>query len=158
MSKKSSFFHWVQLQWEKVKNIPLKELLLSPGEPIWKKGLAMGLGVVIGILPLWGFQTMSAIALAQVFRLNKPLVLIGSYINFTPLFPWILYQSLQIGFHFQNLPMPFQSVEEINLEVAKQSFGAYLIGAIPIALIWAFAASACIILGLYINRWRQEIF
>jgi uncharacterized protein (DUF2062 family) len=54
-------------------------------------------GVLIGIVPIWGFQTLAALGLAMLLRLNKPLILAATLIN-NPLFlPFLIGGSLEIG-------------------------------------------------------------
>jgi uncharacterized protein (DUF2062 family) len=54
-------------------------------------------GVLIGVVPIWGLQTLTALGLAMLLRLNKPLILAASFIN-NPLFlPFLIGGSLEIG-------------------------------------------------------------
>ncbi|BDD00481.1 DUF2062 domain-containing protein [Persicobacter psychrovividus] len=146
---KTSKHSWWAKQWLKIKSLDLKEILLAPNEPLWKKGLAVALGVIIGVLPLWGFQTVIALGSSRVFKLNSPLVVLGSYINFTPLLPVLIYYALKVGFFFQGQPMPFKNFTEISIATAQSSFLAYLIGAIPVAILSGifFGAILVILLG-----------
>ena len=68
---------------------------LDPG----RAAAAVFLGIFIGIVPIYGFQTLAAIGLALIFRLNKPLILASTFIN-NPLFqPVIVLSSIEAG-HF----------------------------------------------------------
>ena len=68
--------------------------LLGSGEPSLKLSLATGFGVFMGIVPIWGFQMITAAFLAHLFRLNKALVLVASNISLPPMMPFIIYLSL----------------------------------------------------------------
>ncbi len=59
--------------------------------------LALGLGVLVGILPIWGFQTLVAIVTAHGFHLSKRLAVVASNISFPVAIPFILYASLMTG-------------------------------------------------------------
>lgn len=58
---------------------------------------AIGLGVLCGILPIWGFQIATALIVAQRLRLNKPLTVAASNVSFPAMIPFILYASLMTG-------------------------------------------------------------
>lgn len=51
----------------------------------------------MGIVPIWGFQLITAIALAIYFRLNKALVVIAANISIPPMWPLIIYLSHTTG-------------------------------------------------------------
>ncbi len=54
-------------------------------------------GVLIGVVPIWGLQTLTALGLAYLLRLNKPLILAATFIN-NPLFlPFLVGGSLEAG-------------------------------------------------------------
>ena len=61
--------------------------------------IAVGFGVFMGIVPIWGYQMLVAIYFAHVFRLNKLVVLLSSNISFGPMPIPITMGALWIG-HF----------------------------------------------------------
>ena len=62
-----------------------------------KISTAIGFGIFMGILPIWGFQMLTAAFLAHFVRLNKILVLAASNISIPPIVPFIVYFSYKIG-------------------------------------------------------------
>ncbi|MDO8598269.1 MAG: DUF2062 domain-containing protein, partial [Sulfuricaulis sp.] len=60
---------------------------------------AVGLGLFCGIAPIWGFQIITAAALAHKFRLNKAIAVTASHISFPLAAPFILAAGLVVG-HF----------------------------------------------------------
>ena len=50
---------------------------LDPG----RAAAAVFLGIFIGIVPIYGLQTVAALGLAMLFRLNKPLTFASTFIN-----------------------------------------------------------------------------
>ncbi|MHB8873849.1 MAG: DUF2062 domain-containing protein [Myxococcaceae bacterium] len=60
-------------------------------------GVAVGLGVLLGCSPLWGFQVLLGVTLAWVLRLNKLAVLLGLQISVPPLWPFIIVGTAQAG-------------------------------------------------------------
>ena len=115
----------------------LVKLFLSPDESPLRKSVAMALGVFIGVIPIWGGQVLSGIATAQYFKLNKPLVIIGTHINVTPLFPIIAFLSLKIGFLFSNQVLTMPELSQINFHLLQSYFWYFLIGSIPVAVVTA---------------------
>jgi uncharacterized protein (DUF2062 family) len=58
---------------------------------------AVGLGLFCGIAPIWGYQMITAAALAHLLRLNKAIALVASNISIPPVMPFILYGGLALG-------------------------------------------------------------
>jgi uncharacterized protein (DUF2062 family) len=67
---------------------------LTPG----RAAAAVFLGIFIGIVPIYGFQTLAAVSLALLFRLNKPLTVAGTFINNPLLQPVIVVSSVELGY------------------------------------------------------------
>ncbi len=114
-----------------------KKLIFDPNETPLQKALAIAMGVFIGVIPIWGMQIASALFSAQYLKLNKPLAVIGSYINLTPLFPLIILFSLKIGFAITGNIEAIPTLNQISFETAKTYFWMFLIGSIPVAIITA---------------------
>lgn len=51
----------------------------------------------MGIVPIWGFQMITAAFLAHFMKLNKVLVLVAANISLPPLIPFIVYFSYKVG-------------------------------------------------------------
>jgi uncharacterized protein (DUF2062 family) len=85
---------------------------LAPGSA----AAAVFLGIFIGIVPIYGLQTIVAVGLAFFFKLNKPLTVAGTFINNPLLQPVIVVSSVELGyflrsgsfrpFHFSSLTGP----------------------------------------------------
>lgn len=116
----------------------LKKLFYNPNTSPLSKAWAMFIGVFIGVLPIWGMQIISAIVSAQYFKVDKPMAVIGSYINLTPLYPILIYFSLQIGALLVGNNTIIPPLSEISLATAKTYFWLYVLGCIPVAAITAF--------------------
>jgi len=61
------------------------------------KALSAAIGIFIGIIPIWGLQTLAAIGLATIFKLNKVLVVIFSQVSLPPLLPLVIFLSYRAG-------------------------------------------------------------
>jgi uncharacterized protein (DUF2062 family) len=100
--------------------------LTNPRQSDGLKAFSAGLGIFIGIIPVWGLQTLAAVFVAFAFRLNKALVLIFSQISFPPFLPLIVFLSYRIGGYWTGVA----SASNINHKVAQ-----YLCGSITLAVL-----------------------
>jgi uncharacterized protein (DUF2062 family) len=63
----------------------------------WRVAASVGLGVCMGIFPIWGYQMIAAFVIAGRLKLSRPLALIASNVSFPVLIPFVLYVSLVTG-------------------------------------------------------------
>ncbi len=75
----------------------LAATLLTEGLEPGPAGFAVGMGIFIGIVPIYGLQTLAAIGLAILFRLNKPLTVAATFINNPILQPFLVIGSVECG-------------------------------------------------------------
>lgn len=92
----------------------VRDQLTAHNESPFKVSAALGFGVFMGIVPIWGFQMLIAAFLAHFMRLNKVLVLIASNISLPPLVPVIIYFSYRLG------GVVLNSEDELNKETLLQ--------------------------------------
>ena len=98
-----------------------------------KVALAVGLGVFVGVSPLWGLHFALCVLLATAFRLNRVLVYaaanIGNPLTAAP----ILFAELQIGHRVLQgswLPIAFENIQAAGLQglVTSLVVGSLLVG------------------------------
>jgi uncharacterized protein (DUF2062 family) len=100
------------------------------------KAISIGFGVFMGIVPIWGFQMLVAIALSIVFRLNKALVILAANISIPPMIPLILYLSHLTGKLWLGKDAKSVSFdEEITLDFIHKHFVQYLYGAVTLSVV-----------------------
>lgn len=58
---------------------------------------AVFVGVFVGIVPIYGFQSIVAITLATLLRLNKPLTFGATFVNNPLLQPFLVFGSIELG-------------------------------------------------------------
>jgi uncharacterized protein (DUF2062 family) len=75
----------------------VKEQLAAHNENKGKVATAIGFGIFMGLIPIWGFQMIVAAFLAHLLKLNKILVLVAANISLPPLIPFIIYFSYSFG-------------------------------------------------------------
>jgi len=101
-------------------------------------------GVFMGIIPLWGYQLITAIALAYVFKLNKLIVGVAANISITPMIPVIIYLSyltggIVLGTDISKLPFNAGlSIELFTLNIKQYLIGSFVLASIASSLIGTF--------------------
>ena len=106
----------------------------KPEESAVSKASAIGVGVFCGILPIWGFQMWTALAIAWPFKLNKVMVIAASNISIPPLIPFILYGSYVTGGILMGNESPLLFNRSLVLENVKVNLIQYLIGSSALAI------------------------
>jgi len=85
----------------------VKEQLQKHNENHVKMAAAFGFGVFMGLVPIWGFQMLTAAFLAHLLRLNKVIVVTASNISLPPLIPFIVFFSFELGKLVVHEPVDF---------------------------------------------------
>lgn len=111
--------------------IRFSELLHNPGQSDELKAFSAALGIFLAIIPIWGFQTLAAISLAVIFKLNKPLVFMFSHVSFPPVFPLVFLLSFKTGGYWMDRPAANAS---FNLAHLGNNLQQYLYGSITLAI------------------------
>jgi glycosyltransferase involved in cell wall biosynthesis len=133
----------------------LKEEAIKPNESNFSKAFSIGFGVFVGIIPIWGFQTLTAFALAFVFNLNKVLVSTAVHISIPPMIPIVIFCSYQLGKFFikdnpnQNNQLVF------SLNSIQENFTQYCVGAVVLAL--AMCILTTVVSYLILSIFRKKI-
>jgi glycosyltransferase involved in cell wall biosynthesis len=121
----------------------INEDFLGSNDSPEKKALSMALGVLIGLSPLWGFQTLLVVFLSILFKLNKAIAFAFSNISFPPFIPFILFISLKIGYWLLGAEF------DLTFEEAGKNFEmithlrSYIIGSITLSFFGAFTMGVC---------------
>lgn len=143
---------FVRETWEKF----FKEQLLTTKEPAYITASSVALGICMGILPIWGFQLVTAIFLSILLKLNKFLVIIAANISIPPLIPLIIFLSYKTGTLWikknDNI-LIFSG--NISLESIKNNFTQYFYGAITLAIIAGILSGLTTWLLLVLFRKKQ---
>lgn len=110
----------------------------------------------MGIVPVWGFQLIIAIALAFAFRLNKVLVILAANISIPPMIPLILFLSHLTGAIWMgDQAQYFLFSEELTLERVETSFVQYVLGAVTLAIVAGILFGSFVYAGLKIFRRKK---
>ncbi len=112
-----------------MKNIKavIKKYFLDSNESVMRKSMGVAFGVFMGIIPIWGFQFVSALVLAHFMKLNKAIVGLTAQISVPPMIPFLLYGSLKTGQWLLGRDMSETiSTDQLTLETTKQLLHEYL--------------------------------
>jgi glycosyltransferase involved in cell wall biosynthesis len=120
----------------------LRENFSNPDESDASKAFSIGFGIFMGIIPIWGFQLLAAIALAIVLRLNKALVIIAANISVPPMIPVLIFLSYKMGSIWSKKDTVIPFSKSLSLEMIRVNFVQYIFGSITLAV------SAGIVFGL----------
>jgi len=104
---------------------------LTPG----RAAAAVFLGLFIGIVPIYGFQTLAAVGVALFFRLNKPLTVAGTFINNPLLQAPIVVGSVEIGYFlrggaFRPFHLSALAGPHLKEEILAWVMGSVVLGAL----------------------------
>lgn len=119
-----------KLTWENVKNYMTIE-----GISNFNIAASIGFGMFMGIVPIWGYQLIVAIALAFLFKLYKPFVIVAANISIPPMIPFIIFGSIFMGAWILGLPLPKLNLSQITgLESIANYLFQYLVGSLALAV------------------------
>jgi uncharacterized protein (DUF2062 family) len=112
--------------------------LLREGLDPGRAAAAVSLGIFIGILPIYGLHAITAVGVALLFRLNKPLTLAGTIVSNPLLQPFIVFSSVELGCllrrgSFQRLSLSELAVAPTHL--TKEQFLIWIIGSVALAIL-----------------------
>ncbi|MBN1599202.1 MAG: DUF2062 domain-containing protein [Bacteroidales bacterium] len=133
-------------------NLQKLKILLGSGEPGLKLASAVGFGVFMGIVPIWGYQMITAAFLAHFLRLNKPLVLVASNISIPPMMPIIWYGSFVMGKFFVDNPVHLNFDGNLQWSNLKSGALQYILGSIVLAIIAGISAAMLSFIFITIRR------
>ncbi len=125
------FFKWFSR--ENIRNFIKKHITESKESNI-QIAKSVGLGLFFGISPLWGYQMISAVAVAHLLKLNKVIVLVASNISIPPMIPFILYGSFAVGALILGRSVNFVP-SQLSLDSISDSLVQYLTGSFTLAIV-----------------------
>jgi len=131
------------------------EFLKDMHHPV-KLASAVGLGLFLGILPIWGFQMMAAFAVASYFKLNRALVLMVSNISIPPMIPLIVFVSFKVGAWFVKEPVFFEVINKVNSQSVYLQLKQYVIGSSLLAIFLGIIGFVSVWLSLVVLKWARK--
>jgi uncharacterized protein (DUF2062 family) len=121
---------------------------------------AIGVGILIGLLPIYGLQTLIAVWVADRLHLNLPATLLGTEISITPTMPFWLLLSIETGhllLHGTFVPWNVSGWSGLSVSGFFEMLGyeflpSFLLGGLVVAL--AFGTIGLLLTRAALNRWR----
>jgi len=144
------------LKKENIKDF-LRKNVLQTGESVEKLTLSVMFGVFMGIVPIWGYQLITAIALAYLFRLNKLIVIVAANISIPPMIPIILYLSFVTGGIILSADNHAVFSSDISFTWVRDNLFQYIIGAVVFAVIAALISGLVTFVFLKLLRKKPAL-
>ncbi len=104
---------------------------LNPG----RAAAAVFVGIFIGIVPIYGLQTVAALGLAVLFRLNKPLTFASTFINNPILQPLIVISSVELGCFVRTGAFQPWRLSALTGAHIKEDLLSWLIGSLMLGIL-----------------------
>ncbi len=124
---------------ENVREFINKHILLTEDTNL-QIALAVALGIFTGILPIWGFQLLLAIALAHLFRLSKLITGVAANISIPPNIPILLYLSYITGGIVLGTGSSIKFSTNLTVKSFETNLIQYLVGSIVLSVIMGISA------------------
>lgn len=129
----------------------VKKHFFNEKESVTKKSLSVSVGIFFGIVPIWGYQLVTAIAVAYFLKLNRAIVILSANISIPIILPAILYGSLKTGELITGQQSTI-TLKNINLENIKLNLYVYLTGACVLSIVLAIVMGVLTYLILSVIR------
>jgi glycosyltransferase involved in cell wall biosynthesis len=75
----------------------IMQYLVNSDDSNAKLAKSIALGLFIGVTPIWGWQIVTTLGLAHVFKLNKFVAVTASNISLPPMMPFVIFLSYIMG-------------------------------------------------------------
>lgn len=112
--------------------------LLHLDDPPRRLACALAVGVFISCTPFWGLQTVLAIVVASLFRLNRAVTIMGTWINLPWFAPFVYGAAIQVGV----LVAPgLREADGASLEILLRDPGA-----LSWATVWSWVRGSSLLL------------
>ncbi len=140
----------------KISKIVKDEITLS-SKPDKHISLSLALGFFVAFMPIWGFQTLTSIALSTLFKLNRVLSVAAASSSFF-LLPFILFFGLKTGSVIldKNIQLTFD-FKTITPDSVRSDFHTFAIGTLINGSIMFFCMLFVSLLILKLARQKKSV-
>jgi uncharacterized protein (DUF2062 family) len=131
-------------------------LLLYEGLDPQRASAAVFLGIFIGIVPIYGFQTLAAVGVALLFRLNKPLTIAATFINNPLLAPLIIFASVELGCLIRvGSFQPISALVAARHHPNKEQLFIWIMGSVALGILVGCIGAAITAAVIHLHRKRS---
>jgi len=135
----------------------IRENILHAKDSNVKISQAVGFGFFMGIVPIWGWQTIVSLALSQYFKLNKAIVILAANISIPPMLPFILFGSYYTGALITGKDLnPVHFTSDFSFKTVTQDLFQYIIGSVVLAVVTGLITGLITLLLLKIFRKKHK--
>jgi uncharacterized protein (DUF2062 family)/SAM-dependent methyltransferase len=128
-------------------------LLLNEGLDPCRAAAAVFLGIFLGIVPIYGLQTLAAVGVALLFRLNKPLTVAGTFINNPLLQPLIIVSSVELGSLLRDGSfVPLSALAAARTHINREQFLVWVIGSVALGILVGGIGAAITAVVIHFHR------
>ena len=120
------------ISWKNVKHFFLHHVMEAT-DSNHRMALAVGWGVMWGMMPVWGWQGVVAVATGHVLKLNKVVTFLATNISIPPMIPLIVFGGYAVGCVLTGQDVSL-SVEHISVEKLGASLYQYILGSVVLAV------------------------
>lgn len=111
---------------------------LTPG----RAAAAVFLGLFIGVVPIYGFQLLTAVGVALLFKLNKPLTVASTFINNALLRPLIIVSAVELGYLLRSGSFRPFHLSALTGAHVKEEILAFVLGSVVLGVLVGGAGAA----------------
>ena len=129
-----------------------REYIVNSNDSNAKLAKSVALGLFIGVTPIWGWQIVTTLGLAHMFRLNKFVAVTASNISLPPMLPFVIFFSYIVGGWVMGVSTTgIQYSQEIGLQWFRDNLVQYLIGSAMLGamLVIVFGPVSYLLLQLF---------
>ncbi len=119
--------------------------------------LAVALGIFTGILPIWGFQLLLAIALAHLFKLSKFITGVAANISIPPNIPLLLYLSYITGGIVLGTGSSIKFSTNLTVKSFETNLIQYVVGSIVLSVVMGITAGLITFVLLKLFRRKSVV-
>jgi len=136
----------------------IKKFFYDSNDSNLKLSMSVSTGILIGILPIWGFQTILALFLSLTLKLNKAVILTTFNISTPPLTPVVILASYFTGglITGNNTDPGFDS-SNTDISFTQINIYRYITGSIILAVLLSVLSGIATFLLLSVYRKRNKI-
>ncbi|MBN1416216.1 MAG: DUF2062 domain-containing protein [Bacteroidales bacterium] len=144
------------LKRDKIREFVNQHILLANDTNV-NIALAIALGIFMGIVPIWGFQMITALALAHLLRLSKFIVIVASNISIPPVIPIILYGSYVTGGIVLGTGAKIRFTSDLTVKSFESNLLQYIIGSIIFGIVLGILCGIVSFIILQLVRKKRPV-
>lgn len=136
----------------------IKKYIIDSDDSNIRLAVSVGVGLVIGILPIWGWQLMTAFGVAYLLKLNRFLTVTFCNISLPPMLPFILFFSYYTGgLVLGKETSTIAYTSGIDFQWIKSNLLQYIVGSVVFAFLTGIVFGLITYLLLLFFRRRQPM-